>query len=79
MSKRGSLNLMDSRGYVYIKKDTQKTRTYWECYNVRRRKCQGKLSTVGSIIVNTRNEHNHLPPDENGYYEDNDFNFGCME
>jgi len=68
VSKRGrGINLVDSRGYIYVKKDTQKTRTYWECFNVRRTKCCAKLSTVESQIVNSRGEHNHLPPNNDEF------------
>ena len=60
-NNRGSENLMDSEGYIYCKKKANSTKTFWGCVSRTKFGCCGSSTTEG-FRINSRTEHNHLPP-----------------
>ena len=64
VSPRGHYQLVDSRGFIYSKERTIKSKTHWECTyrSTQRTKYSARLSTIDLKIVKYSREHNHLPP-----------------
>ena len=58
-NRRGGASLIDSRGNIFVKKDSHKTKTYWRCSHLRKTKCTARVITENFEIVSCKGEHNH--------------------
>lgn len=58
--QRGNHKLV-LNGYAFIPNKKIKEKTYWNCANVRQKKCKARLITVGSMenIIITHPQHSH--------------------
>ena len=64
MSQKGKTQLLDSRGYIYMRENPRerKGRDYWRCFGHREHGCKARLITEGLNILKYKGEHNHIPP-----------------
>lgn len=58
--QRGNQKLV-LNGYTYIRNKRSNAKTYWNCAQVRQKRCRARLITIGSMdnIVVTHAQHSH--------------------
>ena len=59
-NNQGTENMVDSDGYIYNKKKSNSTRTFWGCKDTKKFQCRGSASTEGYMIC-SRSGHTHAP------------------